>query len=863
MAPRAAPYPDQWSPAGTGEDSTVTRFGPPVTGAMTQAPRTTGDLPPIIATKIAPPATNHALLPRPELLDRMLAAPRKTLTLVYGPAGFGKSTLATQWMEALRAEGIPVAWLTVDEQDNHVVWFLADLLAAIQRVRPDLGVGLRRHLDEHAEDGVRFVLGSLINEIHASERPLALVVDDWQQVRDAASISALTSLLEAGCARLNVLVTSRTTADLPLSTLRIRGQVTEIDAAAMSFSVEEARRFLVDVAGLRLDDSDVERLWRSTDGWVAGLQLASLSLREHPRPASLIANISGRHRTIGQYFVDTVLDALEPQTLDFMTATSIPDRVCGDLAAALTGNPRSGTLLEELETRNLFIQHVDDDGVWYRYHPLFSEFLRRRRERDEPDSVAELHRRASAWFAAHGFRGEAVDEALRAGDAERAVDLVERDGMHLLERGRVTTLLGLVAKLPSDLVALRPRLQLDLAWANLTVHRGAAVAAALYLVDPTLAEDRDGPGPAVSAAEAADIAAEVKVLRRMIDVLADVITDPDERLSDDLAAQPDCRPFLVSTASLVDSFAEIHSFEYTAARRRQRWAHRYHALTGSPFNMMYGRCLAGIAAFEQLDVAVAEDEFRTAHTLSTDSAGADSLPARLAGALLGEVLYKRDRLDEAAPLLAAARAGGGEGAMVDILLPTYGIGARLAALREGPEAARGWLREGAGIADALSLPRLSARLCLEGLRLGLTDDEPWSPPGMTHGIAVQTAGMVEEYAIRAMLRRGEPERAARRARAVVESIDGLRRPRAAMHARLLLVICLAEAGERTEAARALLLPLAACADLHLPRPVLDEGAPAVVAIETLLTDRVLADARDETGLQVLQFGAALAGRLRD
>src|SRR5690606_10039792 len=139
------------------------------------------------------------------------------------------------------------------------------------------------------------------------------------------SIGALTTFLEAGCTRLSVLVTSRTTADLPLSTLRMRGQVTEIDAATMSFSVEEARRFLVDVAGLHLEAPDVERLWRSTDGWVAGLQLASLSLRDHPRPASLIANISGRHRTIGQYFVDTVLDALEPETLEFMTATAIPD----------------------------------------------------------------------------------------------------------------------------------------------------------------------------------------------------------------------------------------------------------------------------------------------------------------------------------------------------------------------------------------------------------------------------------------------------------------------------------------------------------------------------------------------------------
>ncbi|WP_040794917.1 serine/threonine-protein kinase [Nocardia higoensis] len=815
------------------------------------APRTTSDVPPTIATKVQPPSSTHPLLPRPELLDRITAQPRKTLTVIHGPAGFGKSTLATQWMDALTAEGTPVAWLTVDAQDNHVVWFLADLLAAIRRVRPDLGVGLRQHLDEHAEDGERFVLGSLVNQIHSSDEPLGLVIDDWQQVNDPATIGALTTLLEAGCRHLNVLVTSRTTADLPLSALRMRDQLTEIDATAMSFSIEEAQRFLVDVAGLRLDAPDVERLWRSTDGWVAGLQLASLSLRDHPRPASLIANISGRHRTIGQYFVDTVLDSLLPETLDFMMATSIPDRVCGDLASALTGNPRGGTLLEELESRNLFVQHLDDDGVWYRYHPLFSEFLRRRLERDDPDSVAELHRTASNWFAAHGLRGEAVDEALRAGDAEHAVDLVERDGLHLIEHARITTLLGLVAKLPSDLVALRPRLQLDLAWANLAVHRGAAVIAALDLVDAALADGDLDPS------DAADIAAEAKVMRRMTSVFADVIEDPAERLADDFAEQPDCRPFLVSTASLVDSFVEIHSFDFTAARRRQRWAHRYHALTGSPFNMMYGRCLAGIAAFQQLDIAVAEDEFRTAHTLSVDSAGPDSLPARLSGALLGEVLYKQDRLDEAAPLFDAARAVGAEGAMVDVLLATYGTGARLAAVRDNAQAAREWLRDGSAIASELSLPRLSAHLCLEGLRLGLTDDEPWIPPGMKHGIAETTVGLAEEYAIRMLLRQGDHERAAQRARAVVESIDGLRRPRAAMHARLLLVTCLAEAGARTEAARALVLPLAACADLHVPRPVIDEGAPVTTAIEVLLSDPELADARGESGPNVVQFAASL------
>lgn len=819
-------------------------------------PRTTGSVPLTIATKVQPPPSTHPLLSRGRLLDQITALPHKTLTVLHGPAGFGKSTLARQWLESLTAEGIPVGWLTVDHQDDNVVWFLADLIAAIRRVRPDLAVGLRQYLDEHAEDGEQFVLSSLINQLHAGGQPLGLVIDDWQEVHSAASIGALTTLVEAAGRHLHLLVTSRTTANLPLSAMRMRDELIEVDATALSFDIEEARKFLVDIAGLPLDSPDVERLWRSTDGWVAGLQLAALSLRDHPDPAALIDTISGRHRTIGQYFVDTVLDALEPETLDFMMATSVPNRVCGDLACALTGNPHGGTVLDDLEARNLFVQHLDEEGVWYRYHPLFSEFLRRRLERDRPDSVVALHRVASDWFAAHGFRGEAVDHALRAGDTEHAVDLVERDGLELIEYGQMTTLLGLVAKLPPDLVAVRPRLQLDLAWTYLALHRDAAVLAALDLVDAALVDSNQ------AVPDATEIAAEAKVARRMMNVFADVIEDPAERLSDDFAAQPDAGPFLISSASLVDSFTEFHSFDFAAARRRQRWAYRYHALTRSPYGMMYGRYLTGMAAYEQLDIAAAEDEFRAAYTQSRDSAGPEATPTRLAGALLGEILYQQDRLAEAEPLFDAARLAGAEGAMVGVLLAMYGTGTRLAALRKDAETARTWLCEGVAIANELSLPRLAARMCVEGVRLGITMEAPPVESRTNNGIAIMTAELVEEQAIRTLLRAGDADAAVRRARASVDSIDGLRRPRAALRARLLHVACLAESGALIDAARALVRPLTGCAELRLPRPLLDEGAPVRAAIETLLSDPQLADARGELGPLAVDFAAALTDRLR-
>ena len=307
-----------------------------------------------------------------------------------------------------------------------------------------------------------------------------VVIDDWHRVSDAAAIDALRFLLENGCHHLQIIVTSRSSDGLPMATMRVRNELIEIDSAALRFDVAEANSFLVEASGLALADHEVAALRNCTEGWVAGLQLALLSLRGHHDPAKLISDMSGRHHTIADYLTENVR-GVDPTLLEALMETSLPERICGDLASALTGRSRGQALLEEIEQHDLFLSRIDEAGEWFRYHHLFVQFLRQRLERDHPERVAALHRTAAAWLCDHGMLSEAIDHALAGGDDAQAVDLVETHAMDCVQHAQLATLVGLVAKLPSVKIATRPQLLVALAWAHMMLRQPAEMNVMLGL----------------------------------------------------------------------------------------------------------------------------------------------------------------------------------------------------------------------------------------------------------------------------------------------------------------------------------------------------------------------------------------------
>ncbi|MGW4340771.1 protein kinase domain-containing protein [Rhodococcus koreensis] len=795
--------------------------------------------PPTPATRFRPPIPARSPVLRQRLIDVHGDGRRRRLTVIHAPAGYGKSTLAAQWQQALVGEDIRAAWLTIDTDDNNVVWFLAHLIEALRQVRPTLSRDLAQVLEEHGAQAEQYVLTTLINDIHAAAEPVALILDDWHRVTDPATIAALEFLLDNGCHHLQFIVTSRSRSGLPLSRMRVLDELVEIGADALRFDPDESKCFLVDVNGLVLADSEIARLAESTDGWVAALQLASLSLRDAPDPGALIEHLSGRHRAIGEYLVENVLDTVEPHIAEFLLATSITERICGNLAQALANVPHAQALLEEIEERDLFLRALDDDRHWFRYHHMFADFLRRRLERESPERIPHLHRAAAAWFGENGFLGESVDHMVTTCDFSRAAELLETHGMELVEDSKMSTVLGLIAKLPAHEAEKRPRLQLIAAWANAILHRPAGARAALARVKAALDENL------VTGAEAHQLRLEASVCADVDAVHADAIDELSPATAE-ATKQPDSlRPFVVAGAASVASCIAVYRFDFAEARRWQEWAAPYHRRAHGRFGEIIGHCVAGIAAHEQLDTTAAEHNFRTALHLAHDSTGIHSYSAHLAGALLGDLLYEQGDLDQAEQLLEDSSKLGAEGGIVDLLLASYVTGARVKAIRGDFDTATEYLDQGSRISVKLSLPRLMAHINHERIRIGIGRDtaalhfeHAMFDCYQGRGVAQIAAEQNEHAVIRLLL--SDPtsahlDDACDRAAALVQTIGAAQRPRAILEATLSHVNCLAVAGRAIQARRLLARAAATCARHGLLRPLIDAG-PAIMPTLTALAD---------------------------
>ncbi len=662
------------------------------------------------STKFQPPAYDDGLINRDRLIELLERGRAKRLTLIHAPAGFGKTTLAVQWQRLLRSDGVPVAWLSLDRDDNDIVWFLSHLIQAVQRIEPTIAVELLDVLEQRSEDVDRYVLTELVNQVAEYRQPFMIAVDDWHVIDSADVSAALEFLLDVGPQNLHLIVTSRTRTP-GIGRLMVLNQVTEIDSAQLRFNQQESVAFLCSLNSLELGFDDAHRLWSSTEGWIAALQLASLSLRNSAEPSALISGFSGRHHAIGDYLAENVLDGLSAEMLDFLLTTSICDRLCGSLASVVSGQEHGQAMLEELERRNMFLRALDDDREWFSYHHLFAEHLQRRLERDHPERIAALHAAASEWFAEHELLTEAVVHALSAGELCAAADLVEEHAMDLVEHSKMSTLLSLVNRLPRSLLPERPALQIAIAWANCLLQRLEPAQLALDSVRTRLTENPDET--------ASDLLGEADIIQAGIDIYGDRIERPGALVAPFIAGKPRHRPWLVAVSANIQTWVDIHTFAYDTARARQQWARRYHEATLGPFAGVYGLCFAGLAAFAQLDLNSAEKSYREAQALAAGEAGVHSHCTRLPGSLLGKLLYERGDTRGAELLLEECHELGAEIGVADFMVVAYATLARIKVLHGDVDDAWSVLDEGSRAAGHLGLPRLASAVDDERVRLHL------------------------------------------------------------------------------------------------------------------------------------------------
>jgi LuxR family maltose regulon positive regulatory protein len=446
---------------------------------------------PLLETKLHIPRWRRSLVARPRLSERLSRGAESALTLVSAPAGFGKTTLLAEWLAVAAAGERSVAWLSLDQRDNDPASFWTYLVAALNTGVPGKGTGALLQPPQPPNEAG---LVALLNDLDAISDDVALVLDDYHVI-DARDVQdGMAFLLEHLPPQIHLVIASRTDPPLPLARLRGRGELAEIRAADLRFTPGEAAAYLNEVMGLGLTAADVAALEGRTEGWIAALQLAALSMQGREDVSAFIDGFAGDDRYIVDFLAEEVLQRQPGHVQHFLLQTSILDRLSGPLCDAVTGQDGGKAKLAALERGNLFLVPLDDRRQWYRYHQLFADVLHVRLRDEQPDDVPDLHRRASGWHEQNGEPSEAIRHALAAGDFGRAADLIELAIPAMRRNRQEAAVLGWLELLPDEVVRVRPVLSVGFAGTLLAGGEYEGVEARLRDAERWLGEATGGTG---------------------------------------------------------------------------------------------------------------------------------------------------------------------------------------------------------------------------------------------------------------------------------------------------------------------------------------------------------------------------------
>ena len=435
----------------------------------------------LLQTKLFVPPLRADLVKRTRLTQRLDAGFDHKLSLLSAPAGFGKSTVLTEW--AVHGQK-PIAWLSLDKGDNEPARFWAYVVAALQTVLGGNGRSVALDFSPVPSDpaGLETMVVDLINTVAgAAQRRFALVLDDYHLITTEQIGDLLWFLLDSLPPQMHLILSSRSDPSWPLARLRARGELTELRAPDLRFTAAESAAFLNDIMGLELSAGDIDRLENRTEGWIAGLQMAALSMQGRHDLPGFISALSGSNRFIMDYLLEEVLDRQSPERRTFLLKTSILRGLTPSLCDAVTGGDDGRTMLNQLENNNLFLIPQDDMRRWYRYHHLFGSLLYDRLQQSQPQQVADLHRRAGNWYAGRGLLAEAMEHAAAAGDTDRQIQLIAGNVLNMAYLGELETLVKWLNGLPDYVGRNRPWFSVSRAWV-------LAFAGRLDEVEPQLLE---------------------------------------------------------------------------------------------------------------------------------------------------------------------------------------------------------------------------------------------------------------------------------------------------------------------------------------------------------------------------------------
>ena len=819
--------------------------------------------PHLLATKVLLPRPAAGLIERPRLLGLIAQVQAKQLTVIKAGAGFGKTSLAVAWAEQLQQSGNSVAWLALDSDDDQPTRFLFYVSHALRHACAGVGDAAIRLMLETSLVQPHTIVSLLINDLTDADNEVYLFLDDYHSVTDRAIHDAVSFLLRHAPSQFHLVLITRVEPSIPLAGLLASNQLLDIDAAALRFDLSETRQFLEHENLGSLDAAGVTILHARTDGWPAVLRIVTaISAQSGQALGPYARRLSATLRPIGAYLAE-MLDGLPQDMVQFMLRTAILDRLSARLCQAVTGMGTSQDLLKAIEAHQLLIAPLDQEGQWYRYHPLLAEHLRQRLENQFGDEIPLLHRRAYRWYASHGLWTEAVQQAIAADDTEQAVSWIENCAMALVKRGDLLTLLGWQRLFPTELMRGQLKVRLAIAWGMALAMRFEEALLAVAEIERDVAEE--------GLPEAEAFRCECQTITATAVALKD---DSQNALSLAKAClEQSVDPWTANVASNVARFGhwkagDLKGFYGTPwipfALDEAKW---------NVFASVYRLCLQGLVEFQQLRLGVAERCFLDAMRQAEEYVGANSVAAALPASLIGELRYEQGRIDEAEaaiidriPLINAA-------GMLECALRAYVVLARVSVARMNIDRAHALLEQAESLGYARRWGRLTAAVLVERLRLCLAEGR------VTEGSAYM--GRLErlsaDYPAPARcawtdihyytaLARAQLASAENRLQDTIVVLRTLHQEAEAVHNNysalglaMRLSVALLKANEPAEASIVFRGVLSAAAPAGISRTILDLGP----AVGTLLSS--FQESAHRTGLsaKLLAYVEGLAGRWRE
>ncbi|MCY1492484.1 HTH-type transcriptional regulator MalT [compost metagenome] len=806
----------------------------------------------LVATKFSPPRLNARHIPRTQLLARLREAQQCSATLIAGGAGFGKTILLAQWRLDLMKAGLDVAWISFSLDDRQFASFLAYLLAALQR----LGIRIEQEWlqGDGSEQSNNALVALVTHLVEGIGKELHLLMDDFHHVESPLAHRLLQKLLDHCPANLHITIASRTTPPLSLGRLRMQGAVAEIDFAELPFDLDETRNFFQQNLGTLKLSADEERLIHDlTSGWPASLQPIATMLRVRPSKRSQLRSILWKSNDLQAYLAEDVVACLAPELIALMEKVSLFRRFNADLARFVSDSPRAHELIKRAEDENLLIYRIesDDDLPWYRFHPLFGEFLAKRLAARGEREVETLHRRASQWFAEHDYLVEAVRHANLGGDLDYAVKAMEEAASTTWSMAYVSPMLHLLERLPQDVLFAHPRLFIMGCLTYAFTARPDQAQRWLEQIRRTEAARNPAVSSKLALADAA-IALQLDQPRRVIGLLEPAHQSPLENRS----------LRYIGLSALATAYLSVGRLE-DARKLYERQS--IHGEDRDNDMAMVFESIRALASLKRGDAREAERLGASVLARAEEAYGRGSVSANLCAATLCDAYYELDRLDDALRVLAN-RSGILRSSMPDVMARASLCRARITAQGDSPQAALDFLEAQAAHFHVQGLDRLLALMLAEQVRLLLEQGElRRATERVAQLAALETAQRTTAEA------RGEIAAIATFARArlalagsdpawALEGLATIRvaaeksgRMRTLVRARLLSALAHDELGERDAALEHFQAAVESAARLGLVRTVLDEGR-AVLAR--------LAAWRNEAELGP-QVGAYLDGLLAD